>query len=402
MASCSRAIFRLAWIGFVVLICAGQSFAQSGTGTGADKKDEFGTPIVGGKEKPGLQSIALRLGIYQKDDPGSGNSAGNPFLDEDLTVIEPVMIFDWGLDERSAITLTGSFDWVSSASIDRLDDKDRYPESQQSGASGDYYIGVDTAYRYHWDDFTRVGAHLDVSKEYDYLSIGLGGDLAWSSADGNTHQSVALNGYFDDVDLIRFNGVEDGSDSRTSLATTYRYDRVLSGNSQMQLGGTLSQQSGFLSTPYNGVFIESGGGSMEVAEVLPDSRTRISVFGSYRRWFYEGGAGEIASRLYNDDWGVTGISLEPRWYQRVGDNLLMRFRYRYYDQTGSDYSGRFSAAEEFMTQDSDLAEFDSHTLGLRVIGYRDGQQGWDAGIDYVMRSDDLDHIVASFGYLWTF
>ena len=393
---------RVGLLGLAFLVLAGQGLAQSGTGTGADKKDEFGTPITGGKEKPGLQSIALRLGIYQKDDAGSGNSAGNPFLDEDLTVIEPVMIFDWGLDERSAITLTGSFDWVSSASIDRLDDKTRYPASQQSGASGDYYVGVDTAYRYHWDDFTRVGAHLDISKEYDYLSIGLGGDLAWSSPDGNTNQSLALNGYFDDVTLIRFNGVEDGNDSRTSLATTYRYDRVLSGSSQMQLGGTLSLQSGFLSTPYNGVFIESGGTATEVGEVLPDSRTRMSLFGSYRRWFYEGGAGEIASRLYNDDWGITGISLEPRWYQKVGDSLLMRFRYRYYDQSGSDYSGRFAASEKYMTQDSDLAEFDSHTFGMRLIGYRDGRQGWDAGIDYVMRSDELDHIIASFGYLWTF
>jgi hypothetical protein len=55
-----------------------------------------------------------------------------------------------------------------------------------------------------------------------------------------------------------------------------------------------------------------------------------------------------------------------------------------------------------MTQDSDLGDFNSHTIGMRLIGYRNGLQGWDAGIDYVMRDDDLDHIIASFGYLWTF
>jgi hypothetical protein len=113
-------------------------------------------------------------------------------------------------------------------------------------------------------------------------------------------------------------------------------------------------------------------------------------------------AAELASRFYNDDWGLTGISLEPRWYQMVSENLLARVRYRYYDQSASDYSGRFTVAEEFMTQDSDLDKLSSHTLGLRLIGYQDGQQGWDAGVDYVMRSDDLDHIFASFGYVWNF
>ena len=372
------------------------------TGSGSDQTDAYGTPQTGGKEKPGLQSIAFRLGLYAKDDPGSGASAGNPFLDEDLTVIEPVVIFDWGLDERSAISLTGSFDWVSSASIDRLDDKSRYPNSQQSGASGDYYVGVDTAYRYHWDNLTRVGTHLDFSKEYDYLSIGVGGDVAWASADRNTNQSVSLNTYYDDIDLIRFNGVETGSDSRTSIALTYRWDRVISERTQLQAGATASFQNGFLATPYNGVFLEGPGGNTEVAEVLPDSRNRFSVYGRARRWFYDGGSGELGTRIYNDDWGITAWSFEPAWFQRFGDGLLLKSRYRYYDQSGSDYSGRFTAAEEFMTQDSDLAEFDSHTVGFRMISYSQGQQRWDVGFDYVMRSDDLDHLVASFGYLWTF
>lgn len=391
---------RLLLMGLAV--CAGASMAVAQTGSGADRTDEYGTPQTGGKEKPGLQSIAFRLGLYDKDDAGNGSSAGNPFLDEDLTVIEPVVIFDWGIDERSAISLTGSFDWVSSASIDRLDDKSRYPMSQQSGASGDYYVGIDTAYRFHWDDRTRVGTHLDISKEYDYLSIGLGGDVAWASGDRNTNQSLALNTYYDDIDLIRFNGVETGSDSRTSLAMTYRWDRIVSDTTQVQAGATISLQSGFLATPYNGVFIEGMGGNTEVSEVLPDSRSRFSVYGKVRRWMFEGSSGELGTRIYNDDWGITAWSFEPAWYQRLSENLLIKARYRFYDQSGSDYSGRFTAAQEFMTQDSDLAEFDSNTIGLRFIGYKKGRQSWDAGFDYVMRSDDLDHLVASFGYLWNF
>lgn len=389
---------KLATLCAAALCLASSAFAQ----TASDQQNVFGTPEVGGKEKLGLQSLEFRLGIYHKDDAGDGFAAGNPFLDEDLTVVQPAMILNWGLTDRSAVSVNVAYDWVSSASIKRLNDLDKYPSSQQSGASGDFYIGVDTAYRYHLSDTMQVGTHVDVSTEYDYLSIGLGGNVAWASEDGNMTQSVAVNGYFDSLDVIRFNGIEESGDTRKSLSLTYLWDGVVSESGQAQFGSTISTQSGFLGTPYNSVFLETGGGTTEVFEVLPDSRLRYSLFGSYRHWIAKGMAAELVSRLYSDDWGITGISLEPRWYQMVSENLLARLRYRYYDQSASDYSGRFTTAEEFMTQDSDLDALSSHTFGVRFIGYNNGQQGWDAGLDYVMRDDDLDHLFASFGYVWNF
>lgn len=391
-------IFRLS-----ALLCALVLFGTDAYGqNGKDQKELFGTPVVGGQEKLGLQSVEMRLGIYEKDDPGTGFSAGNPFLDEDVTVIQPALVFDWGLTDHSAISVNMSYDWVSSASIKRLADQTRYPTSQQSGASGDFYFGIDTTYRYHLDERTQLSTHLDVSTEYDFLSIGTGGTVAWASENGNINQSVALNGYFDSLDLIRFNGVEDGSDTRTSLSLTYLWDGLVSEEGQVQVGSTLSAQNGYLGTPFNGVTLETGGGDVEVQELLPDSRLRYSVFGSYRHWVAKGMAAELASRLYTDDWGLTGISLEPRWYQMLSESLLARVRYRYYDQGASDYSGRFVAAEEFMTQDSDLDDWNSHTVGVRFVAYDEGHQTWDAGFDYVKRSDDLDHLIASVGYVWTF
>lgn len=393
-----KALAVAASILFSGLGVAQEQEPAQGSSPGA-KTNDYGAPVTSGSEKEGLQSIAFRLGLYSKDDAGDGTSAGNPFLDEDLTVIQPSMILDWGLSDISALSITANFDWVSSASIERLGDRNTFPGTQQSGASGDYYVGLDVAYRRQLSNTTRAGGHVGFGKEYDYLSVGAGGDIAWQGADRNSTFSAALNGYFDSIDLIRFNGIETGSDNRTSLAGTFKWNRVLDSASSMQFGGTVSNQSGFLATPYNSVFI---GGVTETSEVLPDSRMRFSVYGSYRHWIMEGGAAEFASRIYTDDWGITGLSFEPRWYQQVGDDLLMRFRYRYYNQSAADYFGTFATTETYMTQDSDLGDFNSHTIGMRLIGYRNGLQGWDAGIDYVLRDDDLDHIIASFGYLWTF
>ncbi|MBC8403821.1 MAG: hypothetical protein H8E15_01240, partial [Planctomycetes bacterium] len=159
------------------------------------KTNEYGTPITSAKEKVGLQSIAFRLGLYSKDDAGDGTSAGNPFLDEDLTVIQPSMIMDWGLSDVSALSVTAQYDWVSSASIERLGDRTTFPGTQQSGASGDFYVGLDVAYRRQLKNGMRGGGHVGFGKEYDYLSVGLGGDLAWEGPDRNSTYSASLNGY---------------------------------------------------------------------------------------------------------------------------------------------------------------------------------------------------------------
>jgi opacity protein-like surface antigen len=64
----------------------------------------------------GTGSVKYQIGFYNHSDSG----AGNPFLDETLTVIEPVIILDHNVSDRFGYGLKFSFDSVSSASIDRL------------------------------------------------------------------------------------------------------------------------------------------------------------------------------------------------------------------------------------------------------------------------------------------
>ena len=77
-----------------------------------------------------------------------------------------------------------------------------------------------------------------------------------------------------------------------------------------------------------------------------------------------------ADRLL-DSWGVEGISPETRLYQSVGDNLLLRFRYRYYRQSRADFQRTTYPSADIWddratTSDPKLAAFDSHMLGLRI------------------------------------
>jgi hypothetical protein len=383
-----------------------QELTEKKSANATTEMDETKTR-TSGKAKTG--SLELRLGYYDSDD----SDAGNPFLDETLSVVEPILYFDYNFDERYSMWAKVQGDIVSSASIERLS---KFPE--QSGATGDYYVGASGGFDVKSDDRFRYGLWGHVSFEYDYRSFGLGGSMAWDSEDRNATDKVSANVFFDQLDVIRFNGVQEGSDSRLSLTAGYTRYQVFTPELHGEFGLTLTHQDGFLSTPYNAVVIEDPAlppnsnlvGNVrgeEVAERMPDSRTRFSFFGRMRHHLFESSAAELGARLYSDTWGITSISLEPRYFTWILDQTLStELRYRYYTQTAADdYREHFYDADRglaYFTQDSDLGEFDSHSFG-GSLHWRISDRvslGFDG--DYVIRSDNLDYFFASLAVAWEF
>lgn len=350
--------------------------------------------------------VEFRLGYYENDDSGNGN----PFLDESLTIIEPIVVFDYNYSDRLAVHGKFSYDHVSSASIDRLSN---YPD--QSGASGDNYFGFDLGMRYALRPDLRLGAFLSTSFEYDYQSFGLGGHLERDLADRNATIKWSLNAFLDAIDVIRFDGSEEGGDDRVSITTSLSWYQVLGPRTHGELGSTFTYQSGFLETPYNAVVVEDPGlppnpnlenlaRGIEIVEELPDDRVRAALFGKVRHSLTGRTAVELGSRLYADTWGIASVSMEPRWYQWwVRERLYTRLRYRFYVQTAADdYDDRFELVESKRTQDSDLSAFSSHTFGLQFVWVLSERVRLDLGGDLVKRSDGLDQVLGSIGLRYDF
>lgn len=380
------------------------------TPANAQEGDELGQGSGPGEQgAAGTGFISTHFGLYDKTDSGDGN----PFLDEELSVLEAIIVYDYNVSDRFGYSLQFSYDNVSSASIERLSN---FPD--QSGASGDFYFGLDFATRYKSTDLVTWGSHIGASVEYDYQSIGLGGSVAMEAEDRNSSLTLSLDAFLDQVDIIRFDGSEsEGTDDRTSIAGTASWYQIMTPTMHGEFGVTLSSQSGFLETPFNSVVIEDGvsvppfpfaNGSLgfEVPEEHPDSRFRAALFGRVRHLVDENSAIELGGRIYNDDWGIQGFSIEPRWYEDlVQDEVRLRLRYRYYTQSEADFYGEhFLPGSEFgeLTQDSDLADFDSHTIGAKLSLLDAGKRSFDVSLDYVSRSDGLDHLLGLFGWTWHF
>jgi len=394
------------------------SAQQPVAGAAAGETPGAGTaPVKGGLGKAGTGHLGFRLGYYDNGDAGDGN----PFLDEQLTVIEPVVLVDYNISNTTNMWLKFSYDNVSSASIERLA---RVPNSQESGATGDYYFGLDGGATWALDEDTRVGVFAHASAEYDYTSFGIGGSYARDYDGDSRTVKFAGSAYFDSLDVIRFDSTSGGSDNRTAINLSANMYQVMTPRMHAEMGANLTLQSGFLETPYNAVVVEDGSFTPEqylasptlqvnptftTNEELPNSRTRVTFHGRVRRMFGERTALELGGRLYSDDWGVTSVTVEPAaYFWVVRDSLRARVGYRFYTQTAADdYLERFPGMTvadlpRYRTQDADLGEFSSNTVSFRFDWFASTASRWDLTFDYASRDDGLDYMFGSVGWTTSF
>lgn len=360
---------------------------------------------LGAKEhgEAGSGSWSVRLGYYDRDD--SGGASGNPFVDESLSVIEPIIVYDKQVTDTFGYDIQFSYDRVSSASIERLKAFDA-----QTGATGDNYFGLVAGFRHQLTDLTNLSWHLGAATEYDYNSIGLGAGVSHSFTEKDAVLSFNLDTYFDQVTPILYNGIEEDSESRTSLAGTLSWYQVLTPRMHGEFGLTLSSQSGYLETPINAVVVENpmdppnpnlsnNARGTEFGEALPDSRTRLALFGKVRRRMDNRNALELGARIYDDDWGIAAFDLTPRYIHQFKSGLLLDLHYRFYTQGAADaWAESFTSLPEERTQDPDLGDFDSSLLGTYMSWGGAQADTWSVSLDYLSRSDGLDHWFLGLGW----
>lgn len=360
-----------------------------------------------GHGEAGQTTWSALLGYYDRDD--AGGASGNPFLDETLTVIEPVYIYDSQVSEDFGYDIQFSYDRVSSASIERLSKFDG-----QSGATGDNYLGLDFGFRHKLSDATNVSWRVGGSVEYDYTSIGVGGGLSHTFEEADASLALNLDAFLDTVEVIRFDGSTEADENRNSVAATLGWYQVIDPKTHGEIGLTVSSQSGFLGTPYNAVVVLNPGdppnpnlannaNGTEFTEEVPDSRTRLTLFGRARRRLGAQTALELGARVYDDDWGIQAYDFSPRLLYQLAGGSLIDVHYRFYTQTAADFfAPEFTALPAERTQDSDLGDFDSNLIGAQYSWGGAASNTWSVALDFLDRSDGLDHWFFSLGYKKSF
>ena len=214
----------------------------------------------------------------------------------------------------------------------------------------------------------KFGAHLPTidisySKENDYLARGVGLADAWTLAQGRgtLHLGASIS-----RDVVT--PVTTGLDhDKSSQAFALGWSWVVSEKDLVDLSGSLTQLSGYLTDPYKIVPI----GATTVPERRPDRRSRRAVLLKYGHYFVESrGALKTTLRYYWDDWAIRAYTLDLLHDQRIGSRWIVSPELRLYSQgAASFFAYEFAAPQEFMSSDYRLSSFYS-ALGGLSLSYR--------------------------------
>jgi len=262
----------------------------------------------------------------------------------------------------------------------------------------------------------------NVSKEYDYLSIGLSASFAQELRGGNTTIQAGLAAAFDQIEAegglpIAFGVMpdEDGdlprsgsSDDKTVFDVIFGVTQIIDANSLFQINYSVSQADGFLTDPYKlisvvdkltGVPLFENADSPNLPTVVyenrPDSRLKHSLYGQYKR-FLDGDVFDVSYRFMTDDWGIDSHTIDARYRWALSDRSHLTPHLRVYQQAAADfYTGFYVNGDQptagdvsrYGSSDYRLGEFMAYTVGLEY-GQTSSKNAWSVALEYYLQSGD--------------
>lgn len=399
----------------IILLFSASIFAQDSTST--YKKRVLEAP-----------EVDFLVSYYSQDGDNAAVSGG--IGTEKLTDLTPTIVVAIPLNDDDVLTIDAGVSAYTSASSSNVDPFDSNspadPFVASSGASAsDLWAGGNFSYSHSSDSRNDiVSAKVSVSSEYDYFSIGFGGNYTKLFNEKNTEVSVHANVYLDTWKLLypielressSFTGLD--KKNRNSYSLGFGFSQILSKNLQGALSLDLVQQQGLLSTPFQRVYFsdlpDRFRENFQLAddiERLPDMRFKTAIGGRLNYFINEMFVLRTYYRYYFDDWGITSHTASIEIPIKITDQFTLYPSYRFYNQTAADYFYMYETAlssYEFYTSDYDLSEFSANQYGFG-IGYTDiftklklanfGLKSVDLKYDYYKRDSGLHYSLISAGF----
>ncbi len=346
---------------------------------------------------------------YQQDGTNAAVTGG--IGTESLTDGTATIVVSVPLNEDDILGVDAGISAYTSASSSNINpfDGPADPFQASSGASGsDLWSNAVITYTHNSDDRNRLwSAHLSVSAEYDYFSLGLGASHSWLFNDKNTEFSLKGNVYVDSWNTIYpyelrpfapgGNGLNDilfradpitgnpaynptfepfDKTGRNSYALGLSFSQILSKNLQGSMALDLVYQQGLLSTPFQRVYFADVEDSFlrgfhlaDAIEQLPDGRFKFAIGTRLHYYINEYLSLRGFYRYYSDDWGLASHTASLEIPFKLSRNFTLYPSYRFYSQTAADYFAPYNqhlSTADYYTSDYDLSGFRANQYGMGV------------------------------------
>jgi len=274
----------------------------------------------------------------------------------------------------------------------------------------------------------------NVSKEFDYTSLGVSANVFRAHNNRNTTLSEALGLNSDTISPsggiptpfanMKEAGTgtnRDGADdSKTISDIMFGVTQVINRRTLMQFNLGISSTSGYMNDPYKVISLVDGSGALVtpalnnlpyIYENRPDSRSRTTFFWKTVYHLTEDVI-NASYRYYTDDWGIDSHTIDLHYRYELDNGNYLQPHLRYYTQTAADFYTTSlvdtAARPEFASADYRLGEFVTNTYGLKY-GMPTGENS-----EFTVRAEmisqvqsdditaDLDSFILQFGYDFRF
>jgi len=283
-----------------------------------------------------------------------------------LSVQSPTVELVKSLSRRAVLSLRYSLDRVSLPPVRGIAGIPA-PIDGITGASRPVgATGIADAYSKNRNEFI-AGLELSsfsiqgyYSQESDYIGrlamVGIAEDFNQK----NTNFALSFSQGYDDINPT-------GSANhyiKKSQAVNLTLTQALSPKSSLRIGADVQRLDGYQSNPYRTVYV----GGDHYFERHPQERLRSAVYMKFNTFLAPSRAALwLEGRYYWDDWGVESKTVGIKFYQYLSQAVIVRYRYRYYTQTGADFylsSYPLQGVPAFYTADYKLQPFDAHLFGV--------------------------------------
>lgn len=247
----------------------------------------------------------------------------------------------------------------------------------------DTRAAVNAEWEMPFNKTTKAIFGANISKEFDYQSLGVSANFSWDFNNRNTTLTAGAALNADTINPV--GGVPTGltamsasklttGDSDTKQVTDFiiGVTQVINRSTLMQFNLNIGSDSGYMTDPYKILSVLDGSGNLRgtdpyLYEKRPDSRTRQTLYWKTVMGFSEDVL-NLSYRYYWDDWDVSSHTVEMKYRFALGNKHYLQPEVRYYVQDKANfyhYNLVDGAIPTYASADYRLADLKTTTLAIK-------------------------------------
>lgn len=341
--------------------------------------------------------------------------------DDRIDVVEPVIsgIRDLGdeeslgfklvLDSLTGASATGAVPSTQVQTFIRPSGNGTYTVDPNETPLDDTFKDTRIAFSMNWekpiDRNNRRNLGFNVSNEYDFTSVSANAMWQHDTNLKNTTYSYGINVEYDEIEpvgdipepLSSMNAQDkgDGSDTRTIVDLLFGVTQVIDRTSLFQVNLSLSEADGYLTDPYKFVSVvdNTTGEPVDILfENRPDSRSKQSIYGKYKKMLPNRDIFTASYRYMTDDWGIDSNTFDFTYRFTFNSGYFIEPRLRYYEQTEADFYEYFVRQGEPLSSDLSadyrLGKMEATTVGIKVGREYSNQHSWAVRLERYEQTGD--------------